>query len=114
MVVARDIAIAPIEVIKKAREAAERAVTLSNAKQVGLAIIMYAADNDDIVPANLSSDQIMPYLMNADLLNGFVMTWSGGNIGEIKNPAETELGYVTGPGGSAIIYADGHVKWKDD
>lgn len=28
--------------------------------------------------------------------------------------AETELGYVTGPGGRAVIYVDGHVKWVED
>ncbi len=114
VLVVRDMVPAPLELIRQAREAAERAVTLSNAKQVGLAMIMFAVDNDDNLPGGLTTDQLIPYLKNADLMNGFVFTWGGGNIGKIENPAETELGYVTGPGGKAVIYADGHVKWKAD
>lgn len=114
VLVVRDLVPAPIELIRQAKEAAERAQTMSNAKQVGLAMIMFAADNDDEIPGGLSTDQLIPYIKNADMMNGFVFSWGGGNVSKIENPAETELGYVTGQGGRAIIYADGHVKWKAD
>ena len=29
----------------------------------------------------------------------------------IGNPAPTELGFTLGPGGRAVAYCDGHVKW---
>ena len=29
-------------------------------------------------------------------------------------PAGTEVGYISGPGGRAVVYADGHVKWITD
>jgi len=114
VLVVRDLVPAPLELIKRAREEAERAVTMSNAKQVGLAMMMFAADNDDNIPGGLTAEQIAPYLKNTELASGFVYTWGGGNISKVENPSETELGYVTGQGGKAIIYVDGHVKWKAD
>ena len=38
----------------------------------------------------------------------------GGKLNEVNNPAETELGYVTAPGGRAVLYANGHVVWKKE
>lgn len=112
--VVREIVAIPLDVLKKMRAAAQKAMTMSNAKQAGTAMMMYCADYDDYLPANLSTDRILPYIMNPDMLNGFVYTFGGGKLSDIKDPANTELGYVTGPGGSAIIYADGHVMWKPD
>jgi hypothetical protein len=43
-----------------------------------------------------------------------VYTFGGGSLASIDAPAETIIGYVTGPGGRAAIYADGHVKWQND
>jgi len=43
---------------------------------------------------------------------GFSFALSGEKLSSITNPADTILGYVTGPGGRAIIYVDGHVKWE--
>jgi len=112
--VVRDLIPVPLDVVRHGRDAAERAQTLSSAKQVGMAMIMFATDNDDVLPGNLTTDQIDPYIKNTELLNGFVYTFGGGNLTELRNPADTELGYVTGKGGRAVIYADGHVVWKDD
>jgi prepilin-type processing-associated H-X9-DG protein len=75
---------------------------------------MLAMDNDDVVPSGLSNDQLMPYLKNQDLLNGFNYTFEGGSLSGISNPTDTEMGYVIGPGGRAIVYADGHAQWKPD
>ena len=38
---------------------------------------------------------------------------SYGKIADLPDPWKTEIGYVTGPGGAAVLYADGHVKWQD-
>ena len=35
-------------------------------------------------------------------------------MASIQNPADTEMGYVVGPGGSAVVFADGHAKWVSD
>jgi hypothetical protein len=97
------------------REAAERAVILSNAKQLGLAVMMYAQDYDETFPGpDGINAKLTPYLKNASLFDGLSYTYGGGSISAVEKPAETELGYVTGPGGRAVIYADGHVKWRPD
>lgn len=106
----------PKEVFAQARSAAERTRIMSNAKQVGLALIMYAADMDDTLPTTQSDvgALIDPYLRNREISAGFVYTFSGGLMTEIKSPAETEMGYIPGPGGRAVVYTDGHVKWVPD
>ncbi|MGV3617114.1 MAG: hypothetical protein ACO1SV_17440 [Fimbriimonas sp.] len=98
------------------KAAADRAVVMSNAKQAALALIMYAADNDDNLLATSANwqDTIMPYIKNREILNGFVYTFAGGPATGIEAPAETPIGYMPGPGGYAVAYADGHVKWRTD
>lgn len=86
---------------------------LSNAKQLGLGLVMYAQDYDEAFPApsaTLQSD-LHPYLLNNDLYDGFNYTFGGGDLAKIANPATTELGTVDGPDGQAVIFADGHVRW---
>ncbi len=106
----------PRSAFEKARDDALRQVAVNNAKQAALAALMYAADNDDVFPANGGDVQgrLYPYLKSRDILNGFSYTFRGGNMTEIENPATTELGYVSGPGGRAVAYTDGHVKWVPD
>jgi hypothetical protein len=106
----------PKEAALKALEAAAKAKVMSDAKQVGTAFHIYAADMDDVLPSNASDwmTALSPYLKNNSLMEGFVYTFGGGNIGDIENPASTELGHKQGPGGRAVVYADGHVKWIPD
>ncbi len=40
--------------LSRAREQARRVTCMNNLRQIGLAIIMYANDNDDFLPLNLS------------------------------------------------------------
>jgi hypothetical protein len=95
-----------------AREAAERAVLMSNAKQVALAALMYAADHDETLPgADGVEDKLAPYLKDTGLMKGMVFTFAGGRLQDISSPATTEMGHIPGPGGKAVFYADGHVKW---
>ncbi len=113
---ARTMVIGDATVFEKAKEAAERTKCLSNAKQVALSIILFASDNDDNLPSPSGwAEQVSPYLKNSELLSSFVWTYNGGsNLASIENPATTELGFVIGPGGRAVAFADGHVKWFPD
>lgn len=97
-------------------DAAQRTVVLSNAKQLGLAALMYAQDYDENLPGAGGdlNGKLTPYLQNSSLFDGFVYTFGGGPLKDIAEPANTELGYVNGPGGKAVIFADGHVKWRGD
>jgi prepilin-type processing-associated H-X9-DG protein len=104
---------------------AKRTVALSNAKQIGLGLLMYAADNDDYLPSVQGTDEvkkaIAPYLKNDqlwDTLNPksrflFNMCLSGVSQTAIPSPAETPMIYESAPGvdGKRIVaFADGHVK----
>lgn len=92
-----------------------RQVAVSNAKQVGLGLIMYTQDYDEQFPlAEFSiSEVVNPYLKNPDLFEGFTYAYPAKSLANIAKPAETIMGTVAGPGGEAVIYADGHVKWRD-
>lgn len=48
--------------------------------------------------------------------SAFEYTFRGAQIGSLPDDARAklELGFVRGPGGKALIYADGHVKWQTD
>jgi hypothetical protein len=101
------------EAFMRAREAAARTEIMNRAKQAGLALIMFASDNDDNYPSQDGwQDKVMPYLKNRDIISGFNYTYGGGDLSAIKEPANTVLGFITGPGGRAVTYADGHVKWE--
>lgn len=111
----RDIAYLPLVAYKQMKEAAQRAEVVNRAKQMGLGMLMYAADYDDVLPASFDPNAIAPYLKNNQIMDGFVYTFGGGDLGKFDGPlASTEMGYVPGPGGRAVVYLDGHVKWVAD
>ncbi|HJP82702.1 MAG TPA: hypothetical protein VJ835_04280 [Fimbriimonadaceae bacterium] len=116
MAMVRPLISIPKELALKAMEAAERTKILSDAKQVALGLIMYSSDHDDTLPGNGGdwASLISPYLRNNTLMDGFVYTFAGGNLADVKDPAKTEIGYKSGPGGRAVAYADGHVRWIPD
>jgi hypothetical protein len=105
-----------------ARRAALRAMAISNAKQVGTALMMYVQDYDEVYPpADGVINRLMPYVKNESIFHdpateapGFVYLYDASSLASIKEPATTPVGHLTGPGGRAIIYADGHVVWEDD
>ncbi|MCC2672442.1 MAG: hypothetical protein K0Q72_4914, partial [Armatimonadetes bacterium] len=106
----------PKEALLAARNQAMRQKVLSNGKQLGLALHVYASDHEDRFPDAGAGVEglLLPYLKTDALFEGFVYTYTGGKISEIPEPSKVVLGYVMGPGGRAEIWGDGHVTWKDD
>jgi hypothetical protein len=100
----------------EARAAAVRAQLVSSGKQLGLALIIYANEHEDRLPAAGETLETLlePYVKSEALFDGFVYTYAGGKVSDIPEPANTMLGYITGPGGRAEVWADGHVTWKKD
>lgn len=92
--------------------AREEAVT--TAKQVATGFMILAADYDDELPSARTDwkTKIGPYMKNSDMVNQFVYTYRGGNMTAVKDPSKEVMGYVPGPGGRAVAYVDGHVKWE--
>ncbi len=113
MVFVRPMAEMPLAAFLAAKEAAERTAMISNAKQIATACMIYAADNDDQLPSNAGKwqDNLLPYLKNSKMMEGFVLSFKGGNLLKVEDPANTILGYIPGKGGRAVAYVDGHVKW---
>lgn len=106
-----------LEAAVKALMQQAKANAVMFAKQAGTAMHIYASDYDDLLPVSgaASRDSVMPYIKSARILDSVVWTnITGQNMGKIQDPANYQLGYVPGPGGRAIIYADGHVSWRAD
>lgn len=104
-----------IGLVTQARETAFRTTLLHWGKQIGQAIHMFATDNDERLPApNEFADSLKEYIHeeNALWLQLFQYTHTGGSLNGIDNPSEAMLGYLPGPGGFAVVYADGHTQWK--
>ncbi|MBS1724079.1 MAG: hypothetical protein JSS66_14130 [Armatimonadetes bacterium] len=100
------------EMVLNAIDAAARTAALSRAKQVALAALLFATDNDDLMPSRDSfGDKLGPYLKDNSLLDGFVYTYSGGRLTDVADPSKTVLGYVDTNGGRCVAYVDGHVKF---
>ncbi|HOS92726.1 MAG TPA: hypothetical protein PLQ54_05395, partial [Armatimonadota bacterium] len=121
-----------------ARPKAEQAACLSNAKQIGLGIMMYAQDHDQTLPTEDWVEELMPYIKNEQLLRcpaagdampayGFNEKLLGLTLADIAKPAETVLVFEKDPAdgtnvggpeqlaarheGSVVIgFADGHVQ----
>ncbi|MFN4032310.1 MAG: hypothetical protein ACK4ME_01590 [Fimbriimonadales bacterium] len=108
------------DTILQMTKASEREQYLSQAKQIGLALMMYVQDYDEYFPPNLGDMQVAeilyPYVRNRDVFAvegtfAFRYLMDGQNLANIERPAETVVGYLQLPDGQAAIYGDGHVKW---
>lgn len=116
-------------VFAQAKVAAKSAATVSNAKQVVLGVLMYAAEHDDKFPTAGNFDQlkaeIMPYVKNEPVFHpirpGVEFVWnrrvSGGNSMAVTSPAELPLIWESAPDERQmriVAFADGHVKKMPD
>jgi prepilin-type processing-associated H-X9-DG protein len=104
------------KITKAAWEQGYRQWVIQNAKQAALAFLMYAADYDDLLPSldTFQGGAVEPYTKDTAVLRGFNFRLGGANMNNLQNPAGTILGFVPGPGGFAVAYADGHVRWQTD
>ena len=94
----------------------ERTGAIEKAKQLASALQKYAVDNNDTLPSAGTdvNDSISPYLKMSGVFEGFSYTFRGGPLSGVNSPGTTEMGFVTGPGGRAVIFVDGHVTWRSD
>jgi len=110
------------EAFLSARRESWKAQTVSNAKQAGLAILMYTQDYDETFPpAGDITGIVNPYVKMPEVFQnpetgqaGFTYVHPGAaTISGVKSVQTTVLGYLAGPGGRAVIYVDGHVEWEE-
>lgn len=88
--------------------------TMSRAKQVGTAMMIYGADYDDCFPlAKGWAESIYPYMKNSSLTDGFVYMMNGENMTEIEDITGTIVGFIETPYGTAYVRGDSSVVWKD-
>jgi prepilin-type processing-associated H-X9-DG protein len=129
------------QLITRTRENSSRAECQSNLKQIGLGMLQYVQDYDEMYPpANKWSDVIQPYVKSERILHcpslepgekyGYAMNWrlSRKGMASIESPAETVALYESSVlkrnhsgegkdlafrhfGGANYAYTDGHVKW---
>lgn len=104
----------------------DKAQSLSNIKQVSLALIMYSADYDDVVPYVQSTkgafEVLDPYSKNREITKSLNpsgakillnMAIAGANMASIEKPAETVMFYEDKPwpdGTRMVSFCDGHAK----
>ncbi|MCX7799341.1 MAG: hypothetical protein N2109_03255 [Fimbriimonadales bacterium] len=99
----------PTAALRQALAETADAQRMANAKQAGLALLMFASDHDDVLPTSL--EQLGPYLKDPAVLEGFVFTGAGLSVKSVENPAQTEIGYLPGSDGERIVvFLDGHVE----
>ena len=106
--------IKPIDAAMAKAAAAKNAKlkAMSDAKMSALGLIICASDMDGVLPGIEGWEaKVLPYTLDGDMLKNFNYTFKGGNLSGIDNPATTELGFTVGPGGRAVAYCDGHVRW---
>ncbi len=110
----------------QAKTAAQKTLALSNMKQVGLGMLLYVGDYDDVFPYVQGSAAaralIVPYTKNAAVFQTgnpsggeilFNLALAGSNSSEVANPAETVMFYERNPwptGERMVAFADGHAK----
>ncbi len=109
----REIKTMPIDAFLKLYNEWEEKALSDQAKQVGIAMQIYSADADDLLPQSTGNlDMLFPYAKDPGIFSGFQYSMNGQNLGDIKDPSGTALGRINGRSGRAIVYADGHVVWE--
>lgn len=88
--------------------------TMSRAKQVGTAMMIYGSDYDDALPmAQGWQEALYPYMKNNKLVEGFVYLMNGEVLTEIEDISGTVIGFIETQYGTAYVRADSSVVWKD-
>lgn len=109
----REIISIDLKVALKVDEERQKEQAIQDAKQIGEALISYCSDMEGELPSpDEFKDRIKPYLRNPKILNGFTYNSRYKNGTDIASPSSEEVGFTSGPGGRAVLYADGSVRWK--
>jgi len=99
--------------LEAALEAAERKDLMNRAKQVGIGMMIYGADSDDLLPPSQDwQTRLYPYLKNRNLTDGFYYEMNGEDMSKIEDVAKKRIGFIEGRYGRAILFADSHVIWE--
>lgn len=111
--------------LNNAREQANRTKSMSNLKQIGLGVIMFANDNNGVLPANF--DALEKYINNDVIYDSPLGdAWDGPDyvyliekpfpMAKIESMSEFVIAYdaaaMENTGGAALLFADGHVEWR--
>jgi len=96
-------------VFAQAKEAAKRTSCLSNTKQTGLALVMYANDYDDYVPTPYENFGTLPFALGDtwQMVSPYIKTenlWFCPDDGVKNCDGDEKLPNVTGPGDPCISY----------
>jgi len=107
----------PGEIADRARE-----MSLSNLKQVGMSLVLYAGDYDDVVPYVQSTkgafEVLSPYARNADVFRSLNpnssdirmnMALAGVRMSDLVNPSEIPMFFEAQPwpdGRRCVVFAD--------
>ncbi|MCU0315202.1 MAG: hypothetical protein MUC92_01275 [Fimbriimonadaceae bacterium] len=108
----QDIERMSLEAFRQLEVERTKLLATSAAKQVAVAVLIYASDYDDKLPLNDGkfADAVMPYIRSRDLLSGFDYVFPGGGFPE--GPSKVIMGTITTRYGRAIAYLDGSVRWE--
>jgi hypothetical protein len=92
-----------------ARFAQNRAMAM--AKQAGVALNIYCADNDDRLPENVGwREAAGPYLKNNSILRRVTYLGDGQRMSELQD-LQGVMGFIDTPYGRANISYDSSVRW---
>ena len=99
-------------------EEEEKGILLANARQIGLAMHMYAQDWDgEFPPADRFMKALGPYMGRQDIFfrpgtdQNVFQYFPQTNMSDISSPSDTPIGiFDIGYGWKIVLYADGHVK----
>jgi hypothetical protein len=117
----REIRRTSADALREMQDRADREKYLSQARQIGVALMMYVQDYDEMFPPNFGDEGVaqvlLPYLKDMGIfeVNGafaFRYRMDGQSLANIESPATTEVGYLELPNGRVVIYTDGHAKWQ--
>lgn len=116
----------PIEMIKESSEKARAASSLSNLKTLGLALLMYCDDYDEVLPKAMGKPDalqkaLLPYAKNDELFKNPMddspymsnAILAGKKIAHITNPSQMATIFESTPapdGKRGVVFLDGHAK----
>lgn len=101
--------------LTKMAETEARTMLLVQAKQIGTALSIYAADNEGrLPPKGRLKEALGKYFKDADFIDDFVPEWTATHFDEIPDPSTAVLGHMRGERGRAVLYADTHARWFKD